>query len=115
MHSTYRDPVTGDILDRSDWVSWKVQGVIRRWSFLGVISIATFTAWLTDNVHVILWWNLCASYMALVIESIIGLAQFSQTKRDAVIMREIRGIAKEIHSLMEEVKAKYFGMAAQSK
>ena len=35
-------------------------------------------------------WNYVASYLALFIESVVGIAMFSQTRRDAMIIREIR-------------------------
>lgn len=101
MAKIYTDPFTGDQLTRREWISWQVQGVIRRWTFLGIITTATITCWVSGNATVILWWNFAASYMALVIESVIGLAQFSQTKRDAQIIREVRELLKEVRGIAE--------------
>lgn len=85
----FRDPITGDALTAGEYISWKIQGVIRRWAFLGIITLLTIICWATRNAEVLTWWNLAASYMALLIESIVGLAMFNQTKRDAVIIRHI--------------------------
>lgn len=68
-------------------VSWFVQGIIRRWVFLLTILFITLVCWATNNQTVLTWWNLSASLMALVIESIVGLAMFGQTKRDALVLR----------------------------
>lgn len=85
----FRDPQTGDSLTRGEYVSWLVQGIIRRWTFLIIITGVTIVIWSTRNTIALTWWNLGASYLALVIESIVGIAMFSQTKRDAVIIRKI--------------------------
>jgi len=90
----YRDPVTDDELSRGEYISWMVQSIIRRWTFLGVVTLLTLLAWstvfwLSQSGAVLTWWNLCASYLAIVIESIVGLAMFGQTRRDAVILRRI--------------------------
>lgn len=85
-----RDPATGDILTRGEYISWMVQGIIRRWTFLVIVTCATAIAWSTNNAAVLLWWNLCASFLAIMIESVVGIAMFSQTRRDATVLREVR-------------------------
>lgn len=99
----YHDPVTGDRLSWSEHLSWLAQGVIRRWLVLVVITLATAACWtvmaLTGNQIVGIWWNLAASYLALVIEGTVGIAMFSRTRRDAVILREIRQHAKHTEAL----------------
>lgn len=90
----YVDPVTGDELTPSEHISWLLQGIIRRWAFLGIITVATIFVWSTDNSHALVWWNLAASFLALVIEGTVGIAMFSQTRRDAVVIREIRHLAQ---------------------
>lgn len=95
----HKDPITGDELTTGEWVSWKIQGVIRRWTFLVAITCVTVVVWSTNNPQALTWWNLCASYLAILIESIVGLAMFSQTRRDAVVLREIRASNKRIETL----------------
>jgi hypothetical protein len=41
----YKDPVTGDAQTVGEHVSWMIQGVIRRWLFLGVITVLTVYVW----------------------------------------------------------------------
>lgn len=96
MKQPRRDPVTGDQLTRGEYVSWVVQGIIRRWAFLGVFTLITLIVWLTDNSIALTWWNLGASYLAIVIESIVGISMYSQTRRDAVILRAIERLVKKI-------------------
>jgi hypothetical protein len=93
----YRDPVTGDELSRGEYISWIVQGIIRRWAFLGTITALTILAWssalwFAQSSAVLTWWNLSASYMALLIESVVGIAFFGQARRDAVVLREVRAL-----------------------
>jgi hypothetical protein len=97
----HRDPVTGDILTQGEYISWIIQGIIRRWTFLGLLTVVTILAWITRNETVLLWWNLGASYLALVIESIVGLGMYSQTRRDAVVMREVRAMSQHIEGVAE--------------
>jgi hypothetical protein len=75
--------------------------MIRRWLFLGIITIVTILAWTTNNGAVLTWWNLGASYLAIVIESIVGISMFSATKRDAICLREVRTISQHVEKLTE--------------
>jgi len=92
----YRDPVTGDLLTVGEKFSWVMQSIIRRWAFIGLITVVTIVVWALDIAVGLTWWNLGASYLALLIESTVGIAMFSQTRRDAVAIRETRGLAKEM-------------------
>jgi uncharacterized membrane protein len=102
MKRTYRDPMIGDELTLGEYLSWKIQGVMRNWYFLTMITITTIIVWSTNNDIALTWWNLAASYLALVIESIVGLAMFNQCKRDAVIIREIRAISQRINTAVDK-------------
>jgi hypothetical protein len=102
MKKIYKDPITGDSLTLQEYISWKIQGVMRNWFFLITITIATIIAWSTNNITILNWWNLAASYLALVIESIVGLAMFRQTLRDACIIREIRSISQRVDKAVEK-------------
>jgi hypothetical protein len=99
--SEHHDPVTGDELTGGEYISWRIQGVIRNWAFLGFITVITALLWATDNSVALQWWNLGASYLALVIESIVGIAMFSQTRRDAVALREVRAISQRVEKIAE--------------
>ncbi|QBD76189.1 hypothetical protein EPA93_09270 [Ktedonosporobacter rubrisoli] len=90
-----RDPVTGDQLSAGEYLSWLIQSMIRRWAFLGLITLLTVIVWTTNNPIALNWWNLGASYMALVIESVVGISMYAQTRRDALVMRETRKISQQ--------------------
>lgn len=90
----HKNPDTGDVLSRGEYVSWKIQGLIRNWWFALIWTVGTFLwwqfpNWFTDSHQFIKWMNL-ASWLAVTVELIIGIAMFGQTKRDAMIIREIK-------------------------
>lgn len=108
------DPITGDELSRAEAVAWRVQWIIRRWTFLVGLTAVTAGAWTYVGVTagwalragplaVVTWWNVCASYLALLIESVVGMAMYHQVQRDAVILREIRQADQRIEALGEMV------------
>lgn len=99
------DPVTGDTLTAGEMASWRVQGVIRRWTFLGIISALTAYVWVIADP---IWrhpltdvWNLWASFLAIVIEGVTAMALINQTRRDACVIREIRAMSHHIEALAE--------------
>lgn len=87
--------MTGDPLSSGEYISWKIQHVMRRWAFLGAITAITALCWLTNNMVVLTWWNLGASYLAIVIEGITAMALINQTLRDAVVSREVRRLTEQ--------------------
>lgn len=104
----HQDPVTGDIMTTGEWVSWKIQGVIRRWIFLGIVTALTAYVWVADPI----WrhpltdqWNLSASYLAIAIESVTAMAIINQARRDAVVLREIRDQARRDAAVLREIRA----------
>lgn len=102
----YNHPDTGDVLSFSEQISWKIQGVIRNWYFVIIWTTATAIwwcqpTWFTDTHAYIKWMNL-ASWLAVTVELIIGIAMIGQTKRDAMILREIRELAREIRKLTRQ-------------
>lgn len=101
----HKDDITGDTLTTGEWISWHIQGIIRRWWFIIAFTTITIIVWSTDNPTLLLWWNLFASYMAIFIESIVGLAMFGQTRRDAVILRHIATQTQHIERLSEQIRA----------
>lgn len=88
----FHDPVTGDALTCGEEVSWVLQGVIRRWSVFMAIVAFTVWAWAAGRI----WaqpitdvWNLFASFWAMALETVVGISMFSQTRRDALLLRKI--------------------------
>lgn len=73
-----------------------MQGLIRRWMFLFIITVVTCVVWVFGSLMALTWWNLGASYLAIVIEGTVGIAMFSQTRRDALILREIQRVVRHI-------------------
>lgn len=101
---TRNDPVTGDKVSFSEFATIKAQGVIRRWTIFIIFTIGTGICWAIDLPNVLLWWNLSASFFAVIVELMVGMAQFSQTRRDAAIIRNLHAIMREIHALVVELK-----------
>jgi len=95
--SKYRHPISGEPIGFGKFLSWKIQFLIRRWSFLGGITIVTLTCviWGLNDVGVTTWWNVWASYMALFIESVVGIAVFEQMQADGKAIREILELEKQ--------------------
>lgn len=104
MKRLYYEPVTGDALTLGEYISWKVQGVIRRWSFLLVFVTFTVICWSTRNDIVLLWWNFIASFLAIVIESVVGMGMFGQARRDAKVLREVRKMSEKQELLLERIE-----------
>jgi len=99
----YTHPVTGDSIKLSEHLSWKVQEIVRRWAFILTITAVTFLCWSTQNAHILMWWNFGASWMALVIESVVGIAMFQQTKADAKVIRKILSLEHEQFDELKEL------------
>jgi len=103
----YIHEATGDVLTFSEQISWKIQGLIRNWWFVFIWSTLSATWWIKphwfkDNgsyVH----WQLLASWLAVTVELIIGIAMIGQTKRDAQILRHILKLEKQEISLIEDL------------
>jgi hypothetical protein len=97
----YKHPITGEPIGLGKHISWKIQFAIRRWSFILTITAVTLVcvAWGLHDNGVIAWWNVWASYMALFIESVVGIAMFEQTQSDAKVIRRI--LAMEDHQFAE--------------
>lgn len=99
----FRDPVTGDELTLGEEVSWVLQGVIRRWTVFAAITVFTLFAWIHGQIWAQGWttiWNLFASYWAMALETVVGIAMFSQTRRDAVKIRKIERVLDTMQVLV---------------
>jgi magnesium-transporting ATPase (P-type) len=90
---------TGDVLTFSEQVSWTIQSAIRNWLFvIAWTSVTIFwwikPSWFGDDKNYVHWMNL-ASWLAVTVELIIGIAMIGQTKRDAQIIRHILKLEKQ--------------------
>jgi len=97
----FKHPITSDEIGLGEHLSWLVQARIRRWSFVGYVTLATAVCWIVGTPLVLAWWNYSASYMAVFIELVVGIAMYEQTKNDAKVIRKI--LAMET-SQFEELK-----------
>jgi len=104
--SKYKHPVSGEPISVGEHVSWKIQFGIRRWAFIGTITLVTIgcAIWGTFDITVIGWWNVWASYMALFIESVVGMSMFSMAQNDGRIIRETHALLDRVEELIREIK-----------
>lgn len=94
------DSITGDTITRSEKISITVQSVMRQWKFVIGYSILTFIwwthpVWFGDHPGNDARWQDFASYMALLIESLVGIGMFGWARRDSVILRRIDRLERE--------------------
>lgn len=92
--------------------AWKVQWIIRRWTFIVGLTLITALAWTyvavgvgwglrAGPVAVLTWWNLGFSYLAVLIESVVGMSNYHQARRDALILRYLRDqVDRQSHTLL---------------
>jgi hypothetical protein len=106
----YVHPDTGDILTLSEQISWAIQSVIRNWFFVigwTAVSVVWWIKprWFKDGSNYV-HWQLLASWLAVTVELIIGIAMIGQTKRDAMVIRHILKLEKQelehIEDLIED-------------
>lgn len=100
------DPVTGDTLRLSERFSRAVQAIIRRWSFIGAVTLITLAWWTWPALfhdRDLAGWNRAASYLAILIESVVGIGVFGQTLRDAVVIRTILRMEREHGDLLRRL------------
>lgn len=102
----HHDPITGDELTNAEYISWHIQAVVRSpWFIIGfnLITLVMLTVGWRD------WWNYFASYLAIMVEWVVGKYMFGQTGRDAKIIREIRTLTQRIEqqeeTLVSDVEA----------
>ena len=94
----WRSSSDGQPLRLRERASYVAQGVIRRWTFIAIITLATVAVLFfipSQRTN----WNYAASYLALLIESIVGIGLFQQTKKDAVYLRHIYALERKIEDL----------------
>jgi len=97
------DPVTGDAFTLGEGLSWLLQGIIRRWLFLAVFATATAAVWILGSPAALGWWNYSASFLAIVIESVVGIGFYNMARRDSRVLRELSRVADRLETLTEAV------------
>ena len=100
-------PDTQDVLTLSEAISWKIQAIIRNWWFVIIWTGTTVVWWINphwfgDDKSYVKWMNL-ASWLAVTVELIIGIAMIGQTKRDALIIRHILKLEKQELEHIEDI------------
>lgn len=104
----HRHPILGDELNFSDRVSWRAQGIIRRWTFIVTVTLVSVFWWLQPGLFHdpnLTKWNAGASLMALIIESVVGIGMFNQTTRDALILRRLDKVLSEVETITRQDSA----------
>jgi len=103
----YVHPDTGDILTFSEQVSWTIQSAIRNWWFVFAWTGLSAVWWLKPHIFKdsgsYVHWQLLASWLAVTVELIIGIAMIGQTKRDAQIIRHILKLEKQEIEHLEDL------------
>jgi hypothetical protein len=102
------DPLTGEVVSPTERVSRFAQAMIRRWTFIGIITVVTAFWWTHPglfNDPNLVHWNLGASYMALLIESVVGIGMYHQQNRDAIVLRKTLQLEVRVLQILEHVEA----------
>jgi hypothetical protein len=97
------DPVTGDKLTSLEYYVRQVQVAVRTPWFIFVFNAITLACIL---LNLVFQWNAFASWLAIMIEWLVGCYMFGQTGRDALIIRAIRKEITEKVERMEEAHGK---------
>lgn len=98
---TYTDPVTGDVLSRLEYLTRQVQVVVRTpWFILG-FNLLTVSALLAGHVDA---WNFVMSWLAIIIEWLVGTYMFGQTSRDAIVTRRNARLEEQNQQLLERIE-----------
>ena len=89
----FRDPLTGEPISFTEWVSLMAVNVLRRWTiilfYIG-LSAAWWAhpAWFHDDA-VYTKWMIVFSLLAVINESLIGIGMFSRSNRDSIVLRRV--------------------------
>jgi hypothetical protein len=91
-------PVTGDLLQGGERVTWKVMSVYRRWSVFFLLQVLTIVWWTHPFLFPggLVGWNLLWSDLAVIVEMMVGIAFMNQSMRDAKIIRNSLADLQEI-------------------
>lgn len=98
----YQDPLTHDEIGLRDYISIRIQVVMRAYWFLFAYSAVIWAAFflgrlLHDPTHATL--NLILSWQALVFEQLIGIGMMSWARRDSAVIRRVEGVVNRLEAL----------------
>lgn len=98
-HRSQLDPLTGDTITRQERLSLVAQSVLRKWSFVAAYTALTFVWWthpslFGDHPGNDARWQDWASYMALLIESLVGIGMFGWARRDSLVIRKLYALER---------------------
>ncbi len=100
-----KDPVTGDTLTRLEYFTRRVQVVVRTPWFILFFNLTTIAIFLGHGDT----WNFFASWLAVMIEWLVGTYMFGQTGRDAVLIRKIEQMEeahdKQLSQILQQLQA----------
>jgi hypothetical protein len=93
--------VTGDPLTALEYLTRQAQLALRSPWFIVGFNVFTLT------MMALGWreqWNYIASWLAIMVEWVVGTFMFGQTRRDAVVLRETRAVVEHIEDVMEQAE-----------
>jgi hypothetical protein len=98
-------PVTGDMLQPGERVTWLVMSVYRRWSVFFFLQVLTVVWWSVPSLFPggTFGWNLIWSDLAVVVEMMVGISFLNQSMRDARVIREELAQVREDARLIREI------------
>ena len=89
----HEDAVTGDRLSALEYLTLLVQTGLRSPWFLLGFNVVTIVALAVGGRE---GWNYFASWLAIIVEWIVGTFMLGQTHRDARCLREVRALAERL-------------------
>ncbi len=105
-----KDPVTGDELKPLEYFTRQVQVAVRTPWFLMLFNLTTIVIFLGHSDI----WNVFASWLAVMIEWLVGTYMFGQTGRDAVLIRKIERMEEDHSKALEEINARLVDLQGAS-
>ncbi len=102
MSKQYHDPVTGDELTRLEYYTRQVQVLVRTPWFILAFNVITLVAMILGHGDV---WNYFASWLAIMVEWLVGTYMFGQTGRDATYIRRIANLEEMMEQQLEHLEA----------
>lgn len=94
--SRFHDPATGDPLSALEYGTRQIQQALRSPWFLLAFNLSTLILFLLGLRE---QWNYFASWLAIMVEWVVGTYMFGQTRRDAIILRQLLATATRLEAL----------------
>lgn len=92
----FHDPATGDPLSTLEYFTRQTQQSLRSPWFILLFNAATVALLLLGLGTS---WNYFASWLAIMVEWVVGTYMFGQTRRDALVLRQLLAIATRLEAL----------------